>query len=111
MNEAQSQDLDVFVALFKLDAQGRHVPFPYYAQFEDGPVAVGWQRASHREPDRERSAPYLPVLAHLRALPVPVIGRVEDGALILDLRCLENVDSFVANLARLDMTPPLESAP
>jgi len=69
--EAQSEDLDVFVALFKLDAQGRPVPFPYYAQFEDGPVAVGWQRASHREPDRERSTPYLPVLAHQRALPVP----------------------------------------
>ena len=43
----------------------------YYAQFEDGPVAVGWQRASHRELDPARSTQYLPVLAHQRALPVP----------------------------------------
>jgi L-seryl-tRNA(Ser) seleniumtransferase len=40
--------------------------------------------------------------AALRALPVPVIGRIEEGALVLDLRCLENGDAFVANLARLD---------
>jgi L-seryl-tRNA(Ser) seleniumtransferase len=37
----------------------------------------------------------------LRALPVPVIGRIEDGRLILDLRCLENAAEFVAQLAAL----------
>ena len=36
-----------------------------------------------------------------RALPVPVIGRIADGALVLDLRCLEDADGFRANLARL----------
>jgi L-seryl-tRNA(Ser) seleniumtransferase len=36
--------------------------------------------------------------ASLRALPVPVIGRVQDGALWLDLRCLEDADGFVAQL-------------
>ena len=35
----------------------------------------------------------------LRALPVPVIGRREDGALVLDLRCLEDEAGFVATLA------------
>jgi L-seryl-tRNA(Ser) seleniumtransferase len=35
----------------------------------------------------------------LRALPRPVIGRVNEGALLLDLRCLEDEDGFVANLA------------
>ncbi|AZO29037.1 MULTISPECIES: L-seryl-tRNA(Sec) selenium transferase [unclassified Mesorhizobium] len=37
--------------------------------------------------------------AALRALPVPVIGRVEKRALVLDLRCLEDEAGFVANLA------------
>jgi len=38
----------------------------------------------------------------LRALPVPVVGRIEDGALILDLRCLRDEESFLANLAALE---------
>jgi L-seryl-tRNA(Ser) seleniumtransferase len=32
-----------------------------------------------------------------------VIGRVEDGAQILDLRCLEDEAAFAANLAALDL--------
>lgn len=37
----------------------------------------------------------------LRKLPVPVVGRIEKDALLLDLRCLEDVDRFIANLATL----------
>jgi L-seryl-tRNA(Ser) seleniumtransferase len=37
-------------------------------------------------------------------LPVPVIGRIEDQALILDLRCLDDEAGFIANLAALDVT-------
>ncbi|WFU50791.1 L-seryl-tRNA(Sec) selenium transferase [Sinorhizobium terangae] len=44
--------------------------------------------------------------AAMRHLPMPVIGRIERGSLILDLRCLEDEDGFVANLAHLD--PPSE---
>jgi L-seryl-tRNA(Ser) seleniumtransferase len=40
--------------------------------------------------------------AGFRRLPVPVIGRIEDGAQILDLRCLEDEAAFVANLAALE---------
>ena len=36
-----------------------------------------------------------------RRLPVPVIGRVRDGALLLDLRCLEDEAGFVAQLEGL----------
>jgi L-seryl-tRNA(Ser) seleniumtransferase len=40
--------------------------------------------------------------AGLRRLPVPIIGRIEEQALILDLRCLEDESRFVANIATLD---------
>lgn len=40
--------------------------------------------------------------AAFRRLPVPVIGRLEDGALILDLRCLEDEAAFMVNFAALD---------
>ena len=45
--------------------------------------------------------------AALRDLPVPVIGHIENGALVLDLRCLVDVDAFIANLATL--APPESS--
>jgi L-seryl-tRNA(Ser) seleniumtransferase len=41
----------------------------------------------------------------LRALPVPVIGRIADNALILDLRTLEDEAAFVAQLPRLNVRP------
>lgn len=41
-------------------------------------------------------------LAHaLRSLPLPVIGRIADDRLLLDLRCLEDSGPFVAQLPRL----------
>lgn len=47
--------------------------------------------------------------AALRALPRPVLGRLKDKALRLDLRCLEHADEaeFVAQLDRLGSTRPL----
>ncbi|MEZ5831800.1 MAG: L-seryl-tRNA(Sec) selenium transferase [Dongiaceae bacterium] len=39
----------------------------------------------------------------LRKLPIPVIGRIADGSLMLDLRCLEDEAAFVANLNALDV--------
>jgi L-seryl-tRNA(Ser) seleniumtransferase len=41
--------------------------------------------------------------AALRRLPIPVIGRVENGAQILDLRCLEDEAAFTTNFAALDL--------
>jgi len=48
--------------------------------------------------------------AALRRLPVPVIGRIEKGALLMDLRCLEDADGFISNLATLTLskTPDAE---
>jgi len=37
--------------------------------------------------------------AAFRALPVPVVGRIEQGAFLLDLRCLEDEAAFLRNLA------------
>jgi L-seryl-tRNA(Ser) seleniumtransferase len=42
--------------------------------------------------------------AQFRKLDVPVIGRIEDQALILDLRCLDDEDVFVGNLASIDLS-------
>ena len=42
----------------------------------------------------------------LRALPVPVIGRIEDGRVVLDLRCLPDgprAQAFVDQLSRLEL--------
>ena len=39
--------------------------------------------------------------AAFRALPVPVIGRIHDGTLLLDLRCLEDEAAFAQQLSRL----------
>ena len=58
--------MDVFVGLHKLDKDGNFVPFAYYAQFDDGPVALGWLRASHRELDPAKSTEWQPVHPHTR---------------------------------------------
>ena len=41
----------------------------------------------------------------LRSLPVPVIGRIEGGRLILDLRCLEDEAGFMAQLGAIAGSP------
>jgi len=38
-----------------------------------------------------------------RALPIPVIGRISDGALYFDLRTLGDEADFVAQLDKLDV--------
>lgn len=87
----EADDMDVFVGLFKRDAAGEIVPFAYYAQFEDGPVALGWIRASHRELDPGLSTDYLPVLAHRRELPLE-----QDGPTRLDIEILPSGTRFAA---------------
>ncbi|HXR90478.1 MAG TPA: CocE/NonD family hydrolase [Steroidobacteraceae bacterium] len=61
-----ADDMDLFVAIQKLDHDGGLVPFIFYAMYEDGPVALGWLRASHRELDPARSRPEQPFHSHTR---------------------------------------------
>jgi predicted acyl esterase len=91
MEAEGSDDMDVFVALWKLDAGGNVVPFAYYAHFEDGPVALGWLRASHRELDPARSTEYQPVLAHRRE------QKLKDGEIVpLDIEIWPSGTRFEA---------------
>ncbi|MES1971393.1 MAG: CocE/NonD family hydrolase [Pseudomonadota bacterium] len=67
---AGSDDMDLFVALQKLDAAGAPVGMTFYALFENGPVALGWLRASHRETDPARSSALQPFHPHVREEPL-----------------------------------------
>ena len=70
-------------------------------RLESACLAIGAPAGTRRAggfPDR--------LAAAFRALPVPVIGRIEDGQFRLDLRCLEDGGderAFVAQLALLDL--------
>jgi len=54
-------------------------------------------------PGKRRSTLAAEISAAFRALPVPVIGRINDGAFIMDLRCLEHEQEFVEQLKHLDL--------
>jgi predicted acyl esterase len=66
----EAEDLDLFVALTKRDADGATVDFPYANVLEHGPVALGWLRVSHRELDEARSTATRPFHVHAREEPV-----------------------------------------
>jgi uncharacterized protein len=71
MRTEEGDDLDVFVGLEKLGRDGTKVGFVAQSMFPDGPVALGWLRASHREVDESRSTPGQPWHPHHQELPVP----------------------------------------
>ena len=51
--------------------------------------------------ERGRGGASKRLAAALRALPVPVIGRIENDTLVLDFRCLEDTDALIAQLTHL----------
>jgi L-seryl-tRNA(Ser) seleniumtransferase len=54
------------------------------------------------EPRAKRKSTAAATLAGaFRALPVPVLGRVKDSALIFDLRCLDDEAGFISQLSQL----------
>ena len=52
-------------------------------------------------PKRTGGAALARLAAAFRALPIPVLGRIEDGALRFDLRCLDDEAAFVGQLSEL----------
>ena len=64
------EDADIFVAAQKLDSDGEPVGMGFYAFYENGPVALGWLRASHRALDPEKSTAWQPVHPHLAEEPL-----------------------------------------
>jgi predicted acyl esterase len=63
-----SDDMDLFVAIEKMDRAGYLVPFPFFGNHDDGPVALGWLRVSHRELDERKSKPHQPIHKHQREM-------------------------------------------
>ena len=64
----ESDDMDLFVQLDKLDTAGDKVQFIAFSMFDDGPLGLGWLRVSHRELDRELTHHGRPWLTHKRKL-------------------------------------------
>jgi len=60
-------------------------------------VAIKLSRPDLRRPGKALQA----IAGAFRALPIPVIGRIADDALLFDLRCLEDETEFVDNLRAL----------
>lgn len=56
-----------------------------------------------RPADRESGSRPESLAAALRRLPVPIIGRIENQALMLDLRCLEDEAGFLESLSRIEL--------
>ena len=109
--EALAQRLAPTLATW-LGAEAQVDVVPVHSQIGSGALPVD-RLPSHalrlRPPAGRRGAGrWLDALAQrLRALPVPVIGRVADGALLLDLRCLDTPQDeagFAAQL--LPAAPP-----
>lgn len=63
--------------------------------------SAGLRCAPTERAKRGRSSKLKSLAAALRELPKPVLGRVHDGALTLDLRCLDDEAGFIAQLDRL----------
>jgi len=59
-----------------------------------------------KPPARRRGAAVEVLATAFRALPVPVIGRIKDGAFMLDLRCLDDEAGFIAQLDQLRIEAP-----
>ena len=91
VSTTEGDDMDLFVVVDKLDTAGQPVPFCYFSVFEDGPLALGWLRVSHRELDSKRSTDYQPWLLHQREM------RLKPGEIVpVDIEILASSTLFRA---------------
>jgi predicted acyl esterase len=70
VSSEHADDMDLFVAVQKLDSDKKPISFNFFSTFSDGPVALGWLRVGHRELDPERSTAFQPWLKHERTIPI-----------------------------------------
>ncbi|PHK48704.1 CocE/NonD family hydrolase [Staphylococcus edaphicus] len=59
-----ADDMDLFVGIKKINRQDEEVNFPDFNHIENGQVATGWLRVSHRELDQNKSTPLQPWHTH-----------------------------------------------
>lgn len=59
----------------------------------------------------ERASAIAQLSARLRSAERPIVGRIEDGALILDLRCLVDEAGFLSSLSGVVTDPLIETEP
>ena len=88
----ESDDMDLFVAVKKLDIAGEEIYFYGFGGTNpnDG-ISRGWLRVSHRELDPERSTPSQPVLKHTQEL------KLKPGEIVpVDIEILPSGTTFRA---------------
>jgi hypothetical protein len=64
VSTTEGTDIDLFVGIEKLNAQGEFIHFHGKAGFAETPAALGWLRVSERALDLERSTAWQPWLSH-----------------------------------------------
>ncbi len=85
-----AQDTDIFVGIQKHDINGEVVHF-FGNDIENGQVANGWLRASHREQDLNRSSFLTPYHLHQQAQPI-----LEDDIVEVEIEILPSSTLFRA---------------
>ena len=60
-------------------------------------IAIGGGKRQRSFADR--------IAAAFRTLGIPVVGRIKDGAFLMDLRCLDDESAFIAQLGALEVPP------
>jgi len=94
---SEGDDLDLFVALKKFDAQGGEVFFCGYNGYEKDAVAKGWLRVSHRALDPAKSRPSRPYHPHDR------LEKLSPGAVVaVEIEILPSSTLFEAG-SRLEL--------